>query len=713
MRTVMSAAADRPALVPHPTRPRRGDVYRRLAVHATLTAALLFTLAVSSHMTGLPPVVTHGNERPAGVLKDGVLSLKLRADVGLWRPQYADGPALTIDAFAEGDGPLVAPAPLIRVPEGTEIVAEIRNDLDVELQVHGLCARTGTPCAAIEIPASASRTVRFRSGRPGTYTWWASSGGLALTSRFGRDGQLSGAFIVDPVQAGTQANGARVDDRVFVITEWVNLTQAQLQAAQQADDPFMAAMRLVREGTTLINGLSWPDTERLTYRVGDTVRWRFVNASAEPHPLHLHGFYFDVDSVGDGVRDTIYAADQKPRVVTQLVPPGGTVALTWTPERAGNWLFHCHIIEHVSSERRLGRPEARSNAPSTGPAGSQPASAAHADAKSGAHDADHGVPNHGVPGHDVLAGMAGMVLGITVHEREGAASAAHHVPASAAAPAVAPRALTLAMRSEPRPGAAHPVFGFVQTDASAPASAPAAADAAKVGVPGPTLVLRRDEPVEITLVNQLPEATAVHWHGMELDSYYDGVHGFGGMGPRTTPLIAPGESFVVKFTPPRTGTFMYHTHMHDNRQLTGGLYGALLVIDPAETYDAATDHSLVIGRDSVVRGTPMVLNGSRTPQFSWRAGQRHRLRFMNITRNDIVDVALRTDAGPAVLWRPLTKDGAPVPSGTATLRAATQTIAVGETYDFEFDAPGFRRALWLEVRGRDGLWEVQGRAVFK
>jgi FtsP/CotA-like multicopper oxidase with cupredoxin domain len=42
-----------------------------------------------------------------------------------------------------------------------------------------------------------------------------------------------------------------------------------------------------------------------------------------------------------------------------------------------------------------------------------------------------------------------------------------------------------------------------------------------VPVPGPTLALTRGEPVEITLVNRLPEGTAIHWHGMELESYYD------------------------------------------------------------------------------------------------------------------------------------------------------------------------------------------------
>jgi FtsP/CotA-like multicopper oxidase with cupredoxin domain len=29
--------------------------------------------------------------------------------------------------------------------------------------------------------------------------------------------------------------------------------------------------------------------------------------------------------------------------------------------------------------------------------------------------------------------------------------------------------------------------------------------------------------VEITIMNQLHESTTVHWHGMELESYYDGV----------------------------------------------------------------------------------------------------------------------------------------------------------------------------------------------
>src|ERR687898_161883 len=99
------------------------------------------------------------------------------------------------------------------------------------------------------------------------------------------------------------------------------------------------------------------------------------------------------------------------------------------------------------------------------------------------------------------------------------------------------------MRTEAREGA-RPVYGFALSQAGETDSV------GTLSVPGPMLVLERGRPVEIALVNQLPDATAIHWHGMELESYYDGVHGWSGSGLRVTPLIEPGESFVVRFTPP-------------------------------------------------------------------------------------------------------------------------------------------------------------------
>src|SRR5262249_39559732 len=71
------------------------------------------------------------------------------------------------------------------------------------------------------------------------------------------------------------------------------------------------------------------------------------------HPLHMHGHYFMVDAMGDGRRWTPLAASRRRRVVTEVLQSGASLALSWMPERAGNWLFHCHIIFHVAPELRL------------------------------------------------------------------------------------------------------------------------------------------------------------------------------------------------------------------------------------------------------------------------------------------------------------------------------------------------------------------------
>jgi FtsP/CotA-like multicopper oxidase with cupredoxin domain len=357
------------------------------------------------------------------------------------------------------------------------------------------------------------------------------------------------------------------------------------------------------------------------------------------------------------------------------------MTMTWTPERAGNWLFHCHVMHHVSLDRRLGDL------------------AATAQHTADAH-ADHAQV------HDPSLGMAGMVIGVTVRD---AASAPARIVSDAS-----PRKLTLVMQRAAGHTDDVPAAGFVLHDADAPPSSDAAA------APGPPIVLRRNEPVEITVVNRLSEATAIHWHGMELDSYYDGVHGFSGVARRVTPMIAPGGRFVVRFTPPRPGTFIYHTHLHDYRQLSSGLYGPLVVTNANETLDPAVDHVIVLGRRGLTSDEPSVLtdpasvviNGERAPRLVWRAGARHRVRLINITPDDIFSVTLQTSDGP-VTWRPVAKDGAPLPAGESVAGPARQLIAVGETYEFEYEAREGRKTAWLEVRTTGGKWQAQGQVIIR
>ncbi len=174
------------------------------------------------------------------------------------------------------------------------------------LRVHGLCDRDGPStdgarCQPVEVPPAGLREVRFTLGQPGTYHYWATTTGMPLPFRGASDTQLSGAIVVDPAQGEPEA------DRVLVITDWTSLTRDELKSIASADDPGVEFVRINPRLTFLINGLSWPATERLTYRVGERVRWRVINLSSQRHPMHMHGFYYQIDSLGDGWQDTVYA----------------------------------------------------------------------------------------------------------------------------------------------------------------------------------------------------------------------------------------------------------------------------------------------------------------------------------------------------------------------------------------------------------------------
>jgi FtsP/CotA-like multicopper oxidase with cupredoxin domain len=63
------------------------------------------------------------------------------------------------------------------------------------------------------------------------------------------------------------------------------------------------------------------------------------------------------------------------------------------------------------------------------------------------------------------------------------------------------------------------------------------------------------------------------------------------MAQQTTPAINPGESFLVRMAPPRAGTFIYHTHWHDQDQLENGIYGPLVVLPTGQKFDSARPSS--------------------------------------------------------------------------------------------------------------------------
>jgi FtsP/CotA-like multicopper oxidase with cupredoxin domain len=76
-------------------------------------------------------------------------------------------------------------------------------------------------------------------------------------------------------------------------------------------------------------------------RVGELQVWDVVNRSPVHHPFHLHGFFFQVLQVNGEVPGFLSWED------TINVPAFGSVRIAWLPDdRPGEWMYHCHILEH-------------------------------------------------------------------------------------------------------------------------------------------------------------------------------------------------------------------------------------------------------------------------------------------------------------------------------------------------------------------------------
>lgn len=582
--------------------------------------------AVSIPAVSIPPVAINDNRIPAGQLAHGVFQLQLEVRTGRWHSRRDDGRRDTVltpgtivsSFFAEAGHAPQVPGPLIRVPEGTEMIVSVHNLLDQNIFVGGLVPHPSSDGDPLEVPPHATRQVRFNAGVAGTYGYWAAP--TKSAAQFPRGGRLGGAFIVDapgPVQA----------DRIFVIQGWNNGRRYQ---------PDLQVSRV-------INGKEWPYTERLYAELNQPEHWRIINLQGEPHTMHLHGFYFRVTAAGTVTSDHVYTPAEQRLAVTEPVDVGHTFDMTWRPERVGNWIFHCHILAHMTTY-----------APDWGFGPSGPAKPTSA------------MVNR--VGEEMR--MVGLVMGITVTAPPGNA-----VPTPNSQVAEARRHLYV--RERPAGRYIPAGLGFFLEGVSH-----------EVGAIGPPLVITQGVRTAITVTNQSREATSIHWHGMEIENYYDGVPMWDGTPGHRAPTIPPGGSFVAYMTPPRAGTFIYHTHWRDAEQLTDGLYGALLVMPPHQPYDPTTDKVFVLGR-SGLNGMhdPVVINGSPQPgPIVLLTGKTYRIRLINITPDDMDTVSLLENDKP-VQWRAVAKDGADLPPQQAIVQdAAGVELGVGETRDFEFTA---------------------------
>jgi manganese oxidase len=596
-----------------------------------------------------PVAQVNDNRRPAGTLSGRTLTVSLDIVEAAYQPEGEHDPVVRILAFAESGKAPQVPAPLLRAPVGTTVRLLLRNRSDTAVMLSGLRPSIPAERDTVHIGAGATREVTFQLDRVGNFFYWAALKGLpTFEAREWLDSQLTGALIVDA--SGTVANP---QERVLLITEWFQ------------DKPKTRTF----ESALVFNGKAWPYNERLTFKQGDSIHFRVINAAAVEHPLHLHGFYFRVTRHGGTRADTMVAPALQPLQNMRIVPIGGTLSLSFVPTTPGNWVFHCHFAGHVGDIVSLhGTPD---------PFVVQSASG-----------------NHAMPAHDAPGGhtMRGLVIGM------------HITPSADYKEPVVGNRRTLNLLIQKKPNGligGQTAYGFLlQTGAEVPARD-------SVRIPGPVLELKRGEPVRINVKNNLDEPSGVHWHGLEIESFPDGVPDFSGIGNRIMPPIPPGQTFAAEFTPPRSGTFPYHSHLHEMRQIGSGMYGAIIVSDGPR--DLARDHLVVAGGGGLPvfykQSTNFLLvNGRRTPgPIRMVVGDTNRVRIVSVHADEILHFRFGTEEQVA-RWRPLARDGADLPLALRAPKLAAMEMGPGETADFLY-VPARSGTMSLEV------WTGAGQRV--
>jgi FtsP/CotA-like multicopper oxidase with cupredoxin domain len=89
-----------------------------------------------------------------------------------------------------------------------------------------------------------------------------------------------------------------------------------------------------------INGQVWPDSDDLWISEGERVRINYFNHSMMPHPMHLHGHFFEI--VQSGRKERRLHKD------TLIIDPHmGTGAIEFVADNPGDWFHHCHNLYHL------------------------------------------------------------------------------------------------------------------------------------------------------------------------------------------------------------------------------------------------------------------------------------------------------------------------------------------------------------------------------
>jgi FtsP/CotA-like multicopper oxidase with cupredoxin domain len=278
----------------------------------------------ASSVAGLPSPAELARGEPVGpdglrilpyTLDHGVKVFHLTVEPVAWTVR----PGHTVEAWSFNG---TVPGPVIRVDQGDTVRIVVTNKLTEGTSVHwhgldvpfaedGVAGLTQPP-----IRPGESFTYTFKvDDTPGSYIYHAHP----MTDMLRQEEMgLFGPFIVEP--AGTPDNGPPPGYR----------------------DEFTLVLNDSPQFGYTINGRSYPATPLLPVHLGDRVLVHLINMGDMNHPMHLHGFHFQWLEQDGSPLPTPWTLD------TIDTAPGTTYDLAFVANKPGVWLFHCHILPHVT-----------------------------------------------------------------------------------------------------------------------------------------------------------------------------------------------------------------------------------------------------------------------------------------------------------------------------------------------------------------------------
>jgi FtsP/CotA-like multicopper oxidase with cupredoxin domain len=225
--------------------------------------------------------------------------------------------------------------PTIEAVEGDQVRIYVTNRLPAPTSVHwhGLILPAGMDGVSglTQPPIPPGETFRYEFTLRQNGTFMYHSHHDAMT----QEGMgLTGLFVIHPKYAFTPT----VDrDFAIMLHEW------RIDPGTERPN----TLEMTDFNVLTMNGKVFPATEPLVVRLGQRVRIRFANLSAQDHhPIHLHGFEFFQTAVdGDRIPES-----RQVRKVTTLVGVGETRDIEFVADNPGDWIFHCHMTHHTMNQ---------------------------------------------------------------------------------------------------------------------------------------------------------------------------------------------------------------------------------------------------------------------------------------------------------------------------------------------------------------------------